>query len=119
MVGPPRAPTTASGPPCAPHASVQQHGLSGDLEASVSFSDIQTDEARSGEDRDRLDDQMEKDAIWIVIYRFPSYAWHPWIKGRRESRHEQREEMEKQFLCMVSSARRRVLRGCLVLVEGT
>ena len=42
-----------------------------DMGASVSFSDNQTHEARSGEDRDRLYDQKEKDAPWIVVYRFP------------------------------------------------
>ena len=66
-----------------------------DMGASVSFSDIQTREAKSSEDRDQLDDQMDKEAPWTVIYGYASNAWHPWSMGQREARHGQREDMER------------------------
>ena len=57
--------------------------------------------------------RMEKDAPWTVIYRFPSCVRHPWSTGRREGRCEQREDMVKQFLWMVSSDQRRISKRCL------
>ena len=44
--------------------------LANGMGAPVSFSDIQTHEARSGEEKDRVDDQMEKDASWSLSTDF-------------------------------------------------
>ena len=83
---------------------------------SVSFSEDQIHEARTREDRECLDVQMEKDSPWIVVYRSPQ---HPWRLGRREACFRQREEIEAQLKWLISSVRQRLAKGCLVLVEDT
>ena len=45
--------------------------------ASVSIADIQTHEARSGEDRERVDDQMEKEALGSSSTDFPDMPGIP------------------------------------------
>ena len=41
---------------------------------SVSFSNNQIHEARTQEDRENLNVQIEKDSPWIVVYRSPSHV---------------------------------------------
>ena len=72
------------------------------MDVSVSFSNNQIHEAKTREDREYLDVQMDKDSPWIVVYRSPS-----------------REEIEVQLQWLISSVRRRLAKGCLVLVEVT
>ena len=45
-----------------------------DMDVSVSFSNNQIHEARTQEDRENLNVQMEKDSPWIVVYRSPSHV---------------------------------------------
>ena len=44
------------------------------MDVSVSFSNNQIHEARTEEDRENLNAQMEKDSPWIVVYRSPSHT---------------------------------------------
>ena len=90
--------------------------LARDMDVSVSFSNNKIHEARTREDRENLDVQMEKHSPWIVVYRFPSHTHHSWKLGRRQVRFRQREEIEAQIHCLISSVRQRQAKGCLVLV---
>ena len=89
------------------------------MDVSVSFSNNQIHEARTREDREYLDAQMEKDSPWIVVYRSPSHTHQSWKLGRRQVRFRQREEIVAQIHWLISSVRQRLAKGCLVLVEGT
>ena len=88
------------------------------MDVSVSFSNNQIHEARTQEDRENLNAQMEKDSPWIVVYRSPSHTNHSWKLGRRHARFRQRDEFESQIQWLISSVRQRLAKGCLVLVEG-
>ena len=90
-----------------------------DMDVSVSFSNNQIHEARTQEDRENLDAQMEQDSPWIVVYRSPSHTHHSWKLGRRQVRFRQRDEFEAQIQWLISSVRQRLAKGCLVLVEDT
>ena len=57
-----------------------------DMDVSVSFSNNQIHEAMTQEDREKLNAQMEKDSLWIVVYRSPSHTHHSWKLGRRQVR---------------------------------
>ena len=89
------------------------------MDVSVSFSNNQIHEARTQEDRENLNAQMEKDSPWIVVYRSPSHTHHSWQLGRRQVRFKQRDEFEAQIQWLISSVRQRLAKGCLVLVDGT
>ena len=89
------------------------------MSVSVSFSKNQIHEARTREDREWLDAQMENDSPWIVVKRSPSHTQHPWRLGRREALYRQREKIESQLQWLIPSVRQRLAKGCLVLVEGT
>ena len=114
---------TAIGLSCIPHGfcSVARFlgQLARDMDVSVTFSNNQIHEARTREDREYLEVQMEQDSPWIVVYRSPSHTQHPWRLGRREVRFRQREEIEAQLQWLISSVRQRLAKGYLVLVEGT
>ena len=84
------------------------------------FRKIKIHEARTREDREYLDVQMEKDSPWIVVSRSPSLTQHPWRLGRREACFRQREEIESHSSSgLISSVRQRLAKRCLVLVEDT
>ena len=89
------------------------------MDVSVRFSNNQIHEARTREDRENLNAQMEKDSPWIVVYRSPSHTHHSWKLGHRQVRFRQRDEFEAQIQWLISSVRQRLAKGCLVLVEGT
>ena len=89
------------------------------MDVSVSFSNNQIHEARTQEDREKLNAQMEKDSPWIVCLQIPkSHTHHSWKLGRRQVRFKQRDEFEAQIQWLVSSVRQRLAKGCLVLVPG-
>ena len=90
-----------------------------DMDVSVSFSNNQIHEARTQEDRENLNAQMEKDSPWIVVYRSPRHTHHSWKLGRRHVRVRQSDEFEAQIQWLISSVRQRLAKGCLVLVEST
>ena len=90
-----------------------------DMDVSVSFSNNQIHEARTQEDREKHNAQMEKESPWIVVYRSPSHTHHSWKLGRRQVRFKQRDEFEAQIQWLISSVRQSLAKGCLVLVEGT
>ena len=89
------------------------------MDVSVSFSNNQIHEARTQEDRENLNAQMEKDSPWIVVYRSLSHTHHSWKLGRGQVRSRQRDEIEAQIQWFSSSVRQRLAKGCLLLVEGT
>ena len=46
----------------------------------------QIHEARTQEDSENLNAQMEQDSPWIGAYRSPSHTHHSWKLGRRQVR---------------------------------
>ena len=86
------------------------------MDVSVSFSNNQVHEARTQEDREHLNAQMEKDSPWMVVYRSPIHTHHSWKLGRRQVRFRQRDEFEAQIQWLISSVRQRQAKGCL---DGT
>ena len=93
--------------------------LARDLNVSVSFSENQTHEARTQGDTENLNAQMERDSLWIVVYRFPAHTRHSSKLGHRQTQPKQRDEFEAQIQWLILSVRQRLAKGCLVLVEGT